>query len=250
MSVVSILRQLLNEAKIDNVLVSKSNLSDEDKERIRELNERLTNKTKYVDYLVKYFQEQDIVELINEFDRKFKRLEKKDINQYSIQDLRSALKLASDVKTKSEERRESKSGAEKIFENDKATVFKINDRQASCFYGAGTRWCISAKQQNMFDWYHKNNHMYFIIPKNGKKDAQGRSEKYAVQAGKKLVFWNPQDKIVSGSKIANKFGLDMSIFAPLTSDEKVSRFLSKLIKNPDGTYSSDGDVEITSDMVG
>ena len=249
MSVVSILRQLLNEAKIDSSLANKPNLSDEDKERIKELNERLTNKTKYVDYLIKNFRENDVVELINEFEKKFKHLEKKDINQYSIQDLRSALKLASDVKTRGEERREAKSGAEKIFENSKAVVFKINDRQSSCYYGAGTKWCISAKQQNMFDWYNKYNNMYFIIPKNGKKDAQGRSEKYAVQAsGKEIVFWNPQDKIVEGSEVIGKYDLDMNLF-PITNI--VDKLKSRMVLNDDGTYSlnEDEDIHITDEFI-
>jgi len=89
------------ESKLDDLLDSK-NIPEEDKKRIIELNDRLTNKTKYVNYLVKYYNEHDIVELINEFDKRYHTLDNKDINQYKIDNLREILRLSSNYKSKSE----------------------------------------------------------------------------------------------------------------------------------------------------
>lgn len=237
-----IFERMLLEAKIDKALEA-SKLSDEDKDRVRELNDRLTNKTKYVDYLIKYFNEQDIVELIEEFDNKFRRLEKKDINQYTIEQLRDALKLAG--KSRSQEKSEIKSeGADLVHENEKAKVYKITSSDASCLYGAGTKWCISAKNQNMFEYYDKDNNIYFVIPKDG-------SDKYAITSGDKLTVYNAADRVVSFDRnIKTKFGITKEVFKPITREDKIQKFLSKLTKNPDGTYSSDGDVTIIPELVG
>jgi len=61
-----------------------------------------------------------------------------------------------------------------VFENDKATVYHILSKAASCNLGSGTDWCISKEGQNYYDDYTESNiTFYFIIDKNpvyGNKD--------------------------------------------------------------------------------
>ena len=81
------------------LLEQNKGLSGEDKVRVKELSGRLDNPSKYAQYLIRYFEEKDIVELINAFEKKFKRFDQKDINKYDIQKLRDILRLAPKTKT-------------------------------------------------------------------------------------------------------------------------------------------------------
>lgn len=99
------------------------------------------------------------------------KLEQKDINKYhSLQDLYSAIKPFVDnpqqAATKSEEIRQLKQGAEKVYEDNKWIVIVPHTQDAACYYGKGTRWCTAATgSYNYFDDYNKEGLLYINIVK-------------------------------------------------------------------------------------
>ena len=51
-------------------------------------------------------------------------------------------------------------------ENDDVRIYIPETEKAACHYGANTKWCTSAKNDNMFDHYNKKGTIYIIIPKS------------------------------------------------------------------------------------
>jgi hypothetical protein len=90
---------------------------------------------------------------------------------------------------------------DRIFENDKVIIISPNTWEASCKYGAGTRWCISGHVRK--HWNNYTNHgikFYFIIPK------QNRDKKYAVAVyvnGVEKEIYDELDKIISEDEFGN-----------------------------------------------
>lgn len=193
----------LVESKLD-VLLQQSELDAATQQRIRDLDKRLTvqNKAKYAAYLVKYFEEVDIVELINEFDRLYKRLDKKDIYQYDIEELRKVLQLSKETKTDREIKSE---GAKLVFENDKVRVYHILNKDASCMYGAGTKWCTTAAgEQNMFKYYHVGHNLYYILSKYRDKEDNLYKVAMTVDASGTRTLYNAQDDVIKATALRDE----------------------------------------------
>ena len=190
----SFLDHAVSAAKID-VVLERKNLPDAEKRKIRELNDRLVNKSKYVDFLAKNYTEQDIVDLINDFETKLNKLGQKDINQYDVEKLRDTLGKAETVKTKTEQKTETKTkGVKKIYENGDYTVFHVTTPEASCFYGAGTKWCISGREINFFHNYNEKANIYFLISKKLKKEDPLYKMAVTRDFEDKLTVFNAKDE--------------------------------------------------------
>lgn len=93
----------------------------------------------------------------------------KDINSFSNTD---SLKFFNEnlinFKTKgqlSKEEIESKKVI-KLYESPHVSVVVPLTMEASCRYGAGTKWCTAARQENAFEHYNKFNVLIYVIPKN------------------------------------------------------------------------------------
>lgn len=164
--ITSFLEGFLNEAKIDTVL-AQSKLPDEDKAKIRELNDQLTNKTKYIPYLMKNYEAENIVELINNFEANVNKLpaDKKDIFKYSVVDLEDLLK--NPVQSKTDVKKEIMKDAEKIYEDDELTVWVPKSYEASCKIGAGTKWCTASKdtKQHWDSYTGRRIKFYYVLNK-------------------------------------------------------------------------------------
>lgn len=108
----------------------------------------------------------------------------KDINQIKSSDhLKEIVSKLSSIKTKREKYKEKEKYlidndlAEIIYDDPKVKFIKIKDFSASCFYGVGTRWCVSMTDANnkergksYFDYYIDKGDLYVIIDKiNSKK---------------------------------------------------------------------------------
>jgi hypothetical protein len=88
--------------------------------------------------------EGDVYNTVDKFHRVQNRLEKKDINSYkTVDDLKSSVEKIG--KSKSEERNEVKSGAEKVYEDDRFLMLNIRTHEAVMLYGKGTKWCLTEK---------------------------------------------------------------------------------------------------------
>lgn len=163
---------------------------------------------KYVDWVMKrnfddigniIISFDSIINWLEKFDRVRKNLQYKDINYYkNVQDLIDTLEVYGD--TKSEQRNKLKSGTEKIFENDEVLVVKPLTKEASCYYGSGTRWCTAATQfSNRFEQYNSQGPLYYFIFKNLSNDNDyykiaihydSRNDRYTLYDAKDMVNEN------------------------------------------------------------
>jgi hypothetical protein len=91
-------------------------------------------------------------------------LEVKDINQYkTFSELNTAIQ-----KYENRIRREVQTieGADLVYEDDKFTVVAPLTTQASCYYGAGTKWCTASSADNThFKNYMNDGKLFYFIDK-------------------------------------------------------------------------------------
>ena len=59
-------------------------------------------------------------------------------------------------------------GAEVLHEDDDVKVYHVKSSQASCELGKGTRWCVSADRNNMFNHYNSDSPLIMFHDKKGK----------------------------------------------------------------------------------
>lgn len=102
-----------------------------------------------------------------------------------------------EAKSEKEKERDIKAGAEKIFENDKVLVVKPLTVEASCLYGAGTKWCTAASSShNRFNQYFNSggDTFYYVITKLT-ENVPKNYEKIAVQVSPNgsITAWDAQD---------------------------------------------------------
>ena len=114
---------------------------------------------------------EDIVDLIKDFDRFQQSLDVKDINKYDLDGLKLAIESHKET-SKSQLKKVDTSGAKKLFEDKNILIVKPLTYEASCKYGAGTRWCTTmAGQPSYFESHTKEDQgLYYIILKNFNKD--------------------------------------------------------------------------------
>jgi hypothetical protein len=87
-----------------------------------------------------------------------------------------------------------------IFENDQFTVVAPLTTTASCYYGAGTKWCTASSADNThFNNYMKDGKLFYILDKT--KATSDRFYKVALLKkfdGDESYFDAPDDKFTSG----------------------------------------------------
>ena len=134
----------------------------------------------------------EIVPKVQFFDTNKDKYPKKDLREY-IGDWfeRDFLDFTNDLIKKSSVKNEEKKArkeVEKIYDSDTVLIVKPKTHTASCYYGAGTKWCTTMKNNtSYFDNYTKNANLYYIIVK--KKNVSDRFYKIAlnIKPGQKLI---------------------------------------------------------------
>ena len=92
-------------------------------------------------------------------------IDKRDINRFnSIHNLHSLIQTleGQGVKSQKEVKRE---GAEVVYEDAEWKIVIPLTEDASCIYGANTKWCTAGRKHNMFDYYNKEGRLYININK-------------------------------------------------------------------------------------
>lgn len=105
----------------------------------------------------------------------------RNISKYeSLPKLYDAIKQFFDNKphTKGEMKRQIKSGAEKVYEDERWLVVIPHTEEASCLYGANTQWCTAAREDNRFDEYNEDGYLYINIDKKNNRKYQFHFERY------------------------------------------------------------------------
>lgn len=177
-----------------------------------------------------------IVKLVTDFDKRLPGIKNKDLNSYkSVFDLKA---VVDEANAKAEEKRISKQ-AKKVFEDDDVIVYAPLTKEASCKYGSGSRWCISAKGDNYFDQYSKHSNFYFILNKNMNATNNPRDYKYALQwrfdnGGRELTWWDATDSSSTSTPSWVKPEVMKAIkdFDPVHLKLKLSAQLKEFIENP------------------
>jgi len=100
--------------------------------------------------------------------------------------------------SKKEEKKIQKSGAEQIFSNDDVNVIKPITYEASCYYGAGTKWCTASRDTDMH-WlnYSRKGNLYYVFLNRYKND--NRFYKVAIQTFfdsdfDQSIYWDATDE--------------------------------------------------------
>jgi hypothetical protein len=111
------------------------------------------------------------------FARFKQRLDKRDINQYdSLHELEDAIEPHELELTKKEKRQQGEyhidpSSYDVFAESTRYVVITPNTSQASCSFGAGTKWCTSSKDSSdYFDEYKKEGPLYIVRTKDANYD--------------------------------------------------------------------------------
>lgn len=179
-----------------------------------------------------------IQNIFQRFNRVLPKLKNKDIFTYeSLNDLESII----NVDTNSEKKREIKSkGSEKVYENDKCVVYYVKTFAASHLLGKGTKWCISGNNGEYdFINYNKEYNIYFVFDKNS-------DNKYAVGIDKDGDIGWVYDELDTRIKYSelNTYRIPKSVYKP--KEFNIQDCIDgKIIKNSDGSFDVEGDVNIS-----
>jgi len=169
-------------------------------------------KYKYLQWMLKQYlfnpeRSQHIIDVTVLFDDQVKKGkisgEESDIYRYTLEEADKLASEKSELKTHGEEEREIKAEeSERIKETDRYLIVRPKTHKASCFYGANTKWCTSAKTSDYwYKYWKEGNNIYIVIDK--KKD-----KKYAVVVsffGRKTVY-DEKDEVISFDDLKRKLG--------------------------------------------
>lgn len=120
------------------------------------------------DFLV-YLKNLNNIGLSYALDEKRITEKPKDINSFSnIESLKFFVEILKEFKTKGELRKLSGEAKKvvKLYQSPYVEVVAPESEEASCRYGAGSKWCTAARQDNAFKHYAKFNLLVYVLPKN------------------------------------------------------------------------------------
>jgi len=93
-----------------------------------------------------------------------------------------------------------KGHADEYYNDDQIRIIEPLNEPAACYYGQGTRWCTSGKNNNMFDTYAQDGSIYIIIPKH--PSYPGEKYQFHFESNQ---FMDPQDDPVDLSALVKKY---------------------------------------------
>jgi hypothetical protein len=150
---------------------------------------------KYTDFVLKNLhpnsstdEVEDAVELVKDFEQFSGKLQIKDINQYrSFEQLQGEIQKLKEVKKPKPE-------SERIYEDDKFLVIKPKNEEASCKYGANTKWCVTSYGSGHFARYTSDNQgLYFIINKTNSTNQNYSKVAIHFDDNGHTTYWDTQD---------------------------------------------------------
>ena len=177
---------------------------------------------KYLEWMVKTWlglgkPSEDVVtdvqvaNIIKLFHKNIQRIKNKDINSYSYDELKPVTKEAEEQRQKAELKKEAKKQKTIIHEDDRWLVVSPHSHKASCYYGAGTKWCITMKNApSHWNKYSKRATFFFIIDKT--KDQKDKLYKVAyrrIGSKGKVELWDATDMEFSKRETGEKYLKDV-----------------------------------------
>jgi hypothetical protein len=181
--------EVLDEAQIDDAIKNNpGDIGEILQSHFKEL------KPKYINWVVKELKRLKsinsnlgdyairIVNVLKNFDKfaAMNIIANKDINSYEWEELREVVQQAKLKKQEIDRKKEGKGQSNKIYEDDSFLVIEPQSEAASCAYGKGTQWCISAtNSQNHWNHYTEVSNNKFIFVINKKKPSSDKFSKLA-----------------------------------------------------------------------
>jgi len=206
--------KLLTEGKLEDLIKKYQdqlgyNFEDWYKTQIEEFYEEDPSPTKkYFTWMSKVFldrvtkgietDEYNLIAMIKYFDKNIHKFQKKDIYQYTYDEFVNKYEEAISKISKKELEI---SGVEKLYgdENDRYILVRPKNKEASCKYGANTKWCIASTSLSYFDNYSENSLFFFVIdreriPIEGKKKSEAYFKVAIQYQPEKHLTWNQQGR--------------------------------------------------------
>ncbi len=165
---------------------------------------------KYTDFFLRNFIDADLygiggrindaAETIKTFDKYRDSLEKKDINQYkNFNELMTAL---NPIIEKAEQKK-LEGQVKKIYEDDRYLVIIPETKDASCKYGANTKWCVTMKDRDHYERYTKGKQkLYFIIDKQNSTNDFFSKVAVHYDDYKNRSLWDSKDERLTSREIS------------------------------------------------
>ena len=194
------LSKVLLEGRKDEFLSKyRDKFSDEDVKKIFLLSRELASNQKFLNFLGKVISPKslndDLIKAkiaIEKFIKFQKNLEIKDINQYeSLKDIVDAIE-----KHENKVRRDVKQieGADVVYEDDRFTVIIPKTHEASCYYGAGSKWCTAAKSSDAhFMSYNRDGKLFYFLDKKAKSGSRFYKVAMLQKYDGKQIFYDAPD---------------------------------------------------------
>lgn len=168
------------------------------------------------------------------FNKVRDRMPNKDIFSYgSMDNLEMALRKVETTPTKREEKRLTRfEGADKVYVNDKVTVVSPKTYEASCLYGANTKWC-SAMKTTRSHWDHFENQgdiLFYFLP----KDKTQTKAAILMNPDNCLHGFDVLDRPIYPENILNHFNVKLEVLNQFIKTAPAARtkdWIDKAIKN-------------------
>jgi len=170
-----------------------------------------------------------IKDVVKKFDSLLPYIKNKDIYSEQYKDfavLTTIIREAEDIKFEKSFIKED--NVTEIYKDENLFVLHIKTEAGSIKYGSGTRWCISGKNNNLFNSYNNSHYIYFIISKK---------TKFVILIDKsdplygEFDFYNEKDTNISPSAVSkNLFYLDENLFNLINTIRKHANAVSKIDK--------------------
>jgi len=97
-----------------------------------------------------------------------------------LSSLGDVVETGMEIESKKEKDKSLKKDRDIIYDGPRWTVIVPKSREASCYYGAGTKWCTTNKVENVFEGYIKQGILYYLIDKTKKQDMDDIMYKIAI----------------------------------------------------------------------
>lgn len=171
---------------------------------------------------------ENLIPKLQFFERNKDKYPKKDFKQYvGLNFDRDFLDFTDNLmeeKEKKEEEKTARKNVDKIYEDNKVLIVSPKTHQASCFYGAGTRWCVTMKgQPAYFNQYTTGKKLYFVILKGMSQDNPFYKIAINVKFNEKVRnadFYDSKDRMMSSQ--------EKELFMTIAPDEAIAKIQEDL----------------------
>lgn len=171
---------------------------------------------------------ENLIPKLQFFERNKDKYPKKDFKEYvGVNFDRDFLDFTDNLieeKEKKGEEKTARKNVDKIYEDNKVLIVSPKTHQASCFYGAGTRWCVTMKSQPAyFDQYTTGKKLYFVILKGMSQDNPFYKIAINVKFNEKVRnadFYDSKDRMMSNQ--------EKELFMTIAPDEAIAKIQEDL----------------------